>query len=354
MILTKEKILANKDKINGLDGYSLIIAEIEDNLTTNPDISIESCKALIEGLCKKALETVSDKYNSNKQLRQNCEGKMSVLIKTAFEEVYSNGLEKELHNSLYNIIKNKVRVQKLIDSSKDELLENGKKAINKITAIRHDRGDISHGRIYPKPIESEIHLAKSIKSITDGICSFMIHEFSLQYQEKLELSRRLIYENSTEYNEWLDEQNDRLTTKIDFSRLLFDNNYEKYEEIYYLDYLESTQIQKDEEEDVSESIEPSEKVEREIENLINTFNETTFWTEERQVLLKAFATQEKLKEDRVKKVVEDYLFTDKIPLPDEVINTFVDKPSLKERKIKMPVLRKTIVTFANTLNQGNN
>lgn len=351
MELTRDKIKERSGLISGLNSYSLIVAEIEDNLTTNPDIAIESCKSLIEGLCKKALELVSDKYNTDKQLRQNCEGKMSVLVKTAFEEVYSNGLEKDLHNSLYSIIKDKVRVQKLINAANIELLKNGKKAIDKITAIRHDRGDISHGRIYPKKQESEIHLAKSIKSITDGICSFMIHEFAIQYEVKQALSKRLNYNDLIEYNEWLDSQNDTLTTKIDFSRLLFDNSYEKYEEIYYLDYLENIELQKEEDEVSTATIEPSEKVEREIENLINTFNETTFWTVEKEAVLTTFTETENLINDKVKKVVEDYLFTDKKPLPNDVARTLITKPNLKNRKTVVSELTAKIIALSNQLNQ---
>ncbi|MBF4983835.1 hypothetical protein FNJ87_05630, partial [Nonlabens mediterrranea] len=236
MELTKAKIEEFKDEIEGLTGYNLIVKEIEENLPKNPDISIESCKSLIEGLCKKSLELVSDKYNGDKQLRKSCEGNMSTLVKTAFEEVYRTAFEKDMHLSLYNIVKNKNRVDRLMASATLEMQKNAKKAVDKITAIRHDRGDISHGRIYPKPTESELHLAKSIQSITDGICSFMIHELAIQYEIKKEDDKKLVYKKEEEYNEWLDDQNDNLITKIDFSRLLFDNSYEKYEEIYYAEY----------------------------------------------------------------------------------------------------------------------
>ena len=115
MKLTRAKIEEFKDGIDGLNGYYLIVKEIEDNLPKNPDISIESCKSLIEGLSKKALELISDKYNSDKQIRKACEGNMSTLVKTAFEEVYTIAFEKDLHLSLYEIIKNKTRVDKLVN-----------------------------------------------------------------------------------------------------------------------------------------------------------------------------------------------------------------------------------------------
>ncbi len=352
MQLTKEAIQENKENIEGLIGYTVVISEIEDNISINPDISIESCKSLIEGLCKKALELISDKYNSDKQLRGTCEDKMSVLIKTTFSEVYSNGLERDLHSSLYEIIKNKVRTQRLLKNAQTELLKNSKTVVDKITAIRHNRGDISHGRIYPKIQESEIHLAKSIASITDGICSFMILEFSRQYEEKIALSGKLIYSEQEEYNEWLDKQNDKLTTKIDFSKILFENSPEKYEEIYYLDYLESIEAKDDGSN--NDTVIVSEKVEKEIENLTNTFDETTFWTEENLVKLSKFIQAENLIEVNTKKLIEDYLFTEKTPFPDDVKAGMVEKPSLLQfRKIKEELTQK-IVAFAQSLKPPTN
>ena len=348
MELTKEVINKNKDNIEGLIGYSVIVSEIEDNITINPDITIESCKSLIEGLCKKALELVSDKYNSDKKLRGTCEDQMPFLIKTAFNEVYSNGLERDLHNSLYSIINGKVRTQRFLKKAQTELLKNGKKAIDKITAIRHNRGDISHGRIYPKIQESEIHLAKSIASITDGICSFMILEFAQQYAEKIALLGKLIYAEQGEYNEWLDKQNDKLTTKIDFSFLLFKSSNEKYEEIYYLDYLESIESKDDDEND---TIISTEKVEKEIKNLTNTFNEKSFWTEEKLKALLEFVEAENLILETTKTVIEEFLFTDKEPFPDNVKATMAEKPNLLAFRAIKKELTDKIVEFAKYLNQ---
>lgn len=335
MKLTRAKIEEFKDDIEGLTGYYLIVDEIEDNLPENPDICIESCKSLIEGLSKKALELISDKYNTDKQIRNACEGNMSTLVKTAFEEVYTTAFEKDLHESLYKIIQNKNRVNKLLNTAKVEMQKNTKKAVDKITAIRHDRGDISHGRIYPKKSESELHLANSISSITDGICSFMIHELAAQYQIKQEQAKMLVYKDEVDYNEWLDDQNDNLLTKIDFSRLLFENNYEKYEEIYYSEYQDYLDTLATEETDEVVDIKPVEKVDREIESLINTFQEQEFWTPERLDTLKGFADNYQFKFDETKKAIEEYLFTEKDPLPDEAVSILAERPSLKERKEKI-------------------
>ena len=59
MELTKIAIQKHKQDIEGLDGYITVINKIEDNVSLNPDIAIEACKSLIEGLCKKALELLN-------------------------------------------------------------------------------------------------------------------------------------------------------------------------------------------------------------------------------------------------------------------------------------------------------
>jgi len=388
MELTREKIREYKEHIPGLDGYYIIVSEIEDNLLKNPDISIESCKSLIEGLCKKALELISDKYNSDKGLRGTCEDNMKFLMNLAFDEVYASGVERNLHESLYKIIKNKVRTQKLLDASKKDLLKNSRDAISKITAIRHNRGDISHGRIYPKKQESEVHLANSIKSITDGICSYMIHEFSLQYIEKEELLKKLLYLEQLDYNDWLDSQNDKLITKIDFSRLLYENNYEKYEEIYYSEYMEhlemtSTEVEnevdefvdkliddkvdslveealiKSKGEDLTEEVikdivgglvDDLEEAVENIEELTNTFDEKTFWTFKRETMLRIFSKRHSLVIEKTRELIEGYLFTEKEPILSDVINVMIKKPKLIERRKVGNSLRKSLVNLVERLN----
>lgn len=351
MRLTRIKIEEFKDEIDGLSEYLLIVNEIEDNIPEKPDISIESCKSLIEGLCKKSLELISEEYQENKNLRKNCDNKMLVLVETAFNEVYKDSFEKNLHFSLYNIIGSKVRLESVLNSSAKKMKDSSRDAVKNIMLIRDKRGDISHGRIYPKESESELHLANSVLSITDGICSFMIHELAIQYQIKQEQAKKLIYKEEENYNEWLDEKNDNLLTKIDFSRLLFDNNYEKYEEIYYSEYQEYLETLITEDQDDSADTSPVEKVDRQIESLINTFQEQEFWTEARSNALNQFAYNNNLNADVTRNVIEEFLFTEKLPLPDEVIETLNVKPSLKERR---PVIEKAtsqLVNFSRELQE---
>jgi len=401
MELTKQAIQKHKQYIEGLEGYTIMASEIEDNVTLNPDISIEACKSLIEGLCKKALELLSNEYQTTKSIRKNCDNNFPFLVKQAFENIYRNKFEIDIHNALYKVIRSKVKIDKFINSGADVVFENTKEAILKISVIRDNRGDICHGRIYPKVDESEVHLAKSIASITDGICSFMINEFSAQYSE-LDLSaKKLIYENFTDFNEWLDNKHNVLSVKVDFSKLLYQNAYDKYEEYYYSEYLEILEDETEElieteisEEQIIETIkkelnievvnkedessyfekiieeqpqhiklstEESEKlfeatfgIKEEVKPVVqlsNTFDETIFWTENRTQLLNKFADTQSLKVDGLKKIIEDYLAFNVEPLRDSIGKIMKYPPSLADRRTVLLVMLEEVLDFAADLKE---
>lgn len=86
------------------------------------------------------------------------------------------------------------------------------------------------------------------------------------------------------------------------------------------------------------------------EILSSKFNEATFWAEEKNDKLSAFAKKEKLKEVELKKVINTYLYDEKSPLPDSVISVLVSKPSLKNRRNVAEETTKKIIDFVKYLN----
>jgi len=383
MELTKSAIKKNSEEISGLDGYNLIVSKIEKNVDINPDIAIEACKSLIEGLAKKSLELLSVDYNNKKSLRKDCDNKLPTLVRTAFEYIYKNTFEINLHNSLYSLIQNKNRVNSILSKSMNKMLKNINDSIKGISIFRDNRGDISHGRIYPKNEESEINLAKSIVSITDGICSFMVHEFSKQYILKTQEKGKLNFNELEEFNEWLDKKHNLLSIKIDFSKLLYENAYEKYEEFYYTEYTSSEDIEEETDSSISEeatltdkaekqtiedlpakvdkpstqpskivgffSFDPAIKEKKEPVQLVNTLDATTFWTNEANQKLKLFTESKNLKLEELKDLINNYLFTGKRPARDVVAKLMNDRPSLPARRIIIEPLIDRIIKFAKGL-----
>lgn len=84
--------------------------------------------------------------------------------------------------------------------------------------------------------------------------------------------------------------------------------------------------------------------------LSSKFDETTFWTDDRNNRLTAFAKAETLKTTELKKAINTYLYDEKVPLPDSVISTLKSKPSLKNRRSIAEENTKKIVEFAKSLN----
>jgi len=369
MELTKQSISNHSRLIPGIEGYLTLIDKIEESKGIHPDIAIETCKSLLEGLCLKGLSLLSDKYNGSKSLRSKCKNDMKVLTNTAFDEVYTDYVESQIHESLANMLIDISVAQKIKDNAKRKVREQAIEAIAKVSAIRNERGDISHGRNYPKTQESSISLSKSISSITDGICSFMIEQVAEKYLIKLKTQDRLAYQDMTDFNDWLDEMHHVSSIKVDFSKILYENAYDKYEEYYYTEYidlieteegstLEASATEQEIKEEIAEAIESEtseeqsaskEPVKKEVEKLVADFDEDTFWNETKNQALQKFSAQESLKLKELKEVVNEYLFTDKPPLRDGVAKTMNDRPKLSEFKTIVASLTERIMAFANEL-----
>lgn len=371
MELTKQSISNHSRLIPGIEGYLTLIDKIEENKSIHPDIAIETCKSLLEGLCLKGLSLLSDKYINSKSLRTKCKNDLKVLTNTAFDEVYTDYVESQVHESLANMLIDISVTQKIKDNAKRKVREQAIEAIAKVSAIRNERGDISHGRDYPKTQESSITLSKSISSITDGICSFMIEQIAEKYLLKLKTQDRLIYQDLTDFNDWLDEMHHVSSIKVDFSKILYENAYDKYEEYYYTEYIDLVETEEEPtkeivstiEEEVKEVIEEAieaetlteqpvaeeteKPIEKQVEKLVTDFDEETFWTEVKIQALQEFAETENLKSEELKEVVNEYLFSEKPPLRDDIAKTMVARPKLSEFKTVVPVLTERIMAFAN-------
>lgn len=359
MELTKSTIKKYSEQINGIDEYIRIITKIENNVYTNPDIAIESCKSLIEGLCKKSLSLIDANYKSNKKKKRNqCDNDFPFLIESAFNAIFEKKVEADLNIYFAKIINHHSIKSIIINKSKEHIKSDSKTAIYKIAAIRHERGDISHGKLYPKEYESDVNLAKSIISITDGITSYMLNELVKQLPK---IDTRLIYAELEEFNQWLDKGNTLLETKIDFSKLLFDHTYEKYEEIYYGEFLpvieQFEDANKEENIIIKDNSIPQKQEKRKptlSDNLNKLVDHFTFWDKNKMQALKLFAKTEKIKVTELRKIIDKYNFTEKEPLPDEVRTAFKKRPSLLEGRKIIPEMTIKIVEFADGLNKEKN
>lgn len=87
------------------------------------------------------------------------------------------------------------------------------------------------------------------------------------------------------------------------------------------------------------------KVKR-TDDLPEEFNK--FWNEERALALKSICEEEGVLSDKLKEMVEDYLFTGRKPIHSEIINSLETKPKLLERKPIVQRITEKIASFIQT------
>ena len=77
-----------------------------------------------------------------------------------------------------------------------------------------------------------------------------------------------------------------------------------------------------------------------------------FWDKERSEYIDRLVDEEKLDKGKLEKVIGDYMFTEKEPLRDDLIDMLHKRPSLKERSSTSKRLKNRIVDFVETYNTG--
>jgi type I restriction enzyme R subunit len=77
-----------------------------------------------------------------------------------------------------------------------------------------------------------------------------------------------------------------------------------------------------------------------------------FIGKEKLIAIKELSEQEDLNPDKLEKVIGNYLFTEKMPLRDEIVAIMNQRPSLKERKTKSERVTSKILKFVETFING--
>jgi hypothetical protein len=198
MNLTRNIIEQHIVKYEWLSEFETVIREIESNLESEPDITIESCKSLLESIGKTILIRIDPTFNEGDATNID----FGPLMKRAKERLLEKSTETE-----------------------DVLMTAMVTLAVQFSVIRNKRGDISHGRALPKEKRSSVSLAKAAKTFTDGFASYLLHLFLLldfSYKEPIR------YEDNIEFNEDLDANNP--VAGIKYSKALYDQDFVAYEE----------------------------------------------------------------------------------------------------------------------------
>lgn len=208
----KNLIARNIEDFPDFEYYTPIIGKVERNQEPHPDISIECCLPLFQGISKSIILRLDS--NVNKDELEN--RKVSHQFKQAAKLIKINNdvFEDLFVNQCSNLAKS-------------------------IGELRNARGDISHGRAVPKVLQSDIGLARLVMEITDSLlrytlCCFFAIDLDKKAKEIEELQRieqdeesLIRYEDNPEFNNFIDEEYPYYG-KLLYSEALYKLVYEDY------------------------------------------------------------------------------------------------------------------------------
>lgn len=192
--MEKLKQEIHRIKRHRLEYYHSHLDLVESYIDEKPDISIETCKALIEGISKLSLHLLTQEPLEN----LNNE-KFQTLVKQALLEL-----------------------QKGRGFSDAEACRRMSGMVHYIGEVRNEHCDLGHGRASLKEQVNDADFADLIIGITDSICTYMLRRLDQLADKVTE------YEDNPEFNEFLDDKNP-LPGKVRYSYALFNQEFETYE-----------------------------------------------------------------------------------------------------------------------------
>ena len=193
--------------------YIKLIKKAEKNISVHPDVCVETCKSLLEGVSK----TIILKLDSN-----------------------VTGKELESRNKAVDaLVKQATKLMKKYDNViEDNFIARCGSLAHALGTLRNERGDISHGKAAPKKKQSTDYFAKTILQVTDGILYYLLYEFfrimdEMQAKENQTATAPeplpLKYDDNPDFNDELDETRSVRGLPVTYSQVYF--------QFYRNDYL---------------------------------------------------------------------------------------------------------------------
>ncbi|MCR9234345.1 MAG: abortive infection family protein [bacterium] len=199
--------------------YIPLIEKALSNLSKHPDITIEICKSLLEGVSKSILERTTDQFS-----RADLD-KMDVapLVKQATFQL-------RYHDNVYE----------------DEFTRICFTLAQAMGTLRNARADISHGKAVPKLKQSNEKLSTFSMQMTACIIHYMLDALfsippAISDSDEEEEEKVVKYEDNPEFNLYLDEERP-IEGRVLYSRALF----EQYNEDYLIQLSDFEYIQENE------------------------------------------------------------------------------------------------------------
>ena len=177
--------------------YIKHIDEAEANEIAHPDITIECCASLFQGVSKTIVARLDPPDNA---------------------KAFADGS-----------VQSQVRAALKCLAVGDDIIEidfprRAESLVQIIGELRNQRGDISHGRAVPKELQSDRSLARLVLNLTEPIVRYMLASFFALQPERPFMQP---YDDNEAFNDYLDEET-VLPGKLSYSRALHDQYPEDY------------------------------------------------------------------------------------------------------------------------------
>lgn len=193
-----ELIERHADENSELRYYIPIIEKAERNEVQHPDICIECCASLFQGVSK----TIVNRLDPPED-------------KKAFE---SGSIGSQVKRALQCLASSDGGVTEIDFPRRVESL------VQIVGELRNQRGDISHGRAVPKELHSDRSLSRLVLNITEPVVRYMLATYFALQPERPVIPT---YAENNKFNEHLDEANP-LPGNLSYSKALFDQYPEDY------------------------------------------------------------------------------------------------------------------------------
>ncbi len=143
-------IKANQAQFPDCAYYLPLFGKARRNMAAHPDICIETCKALLEGIAK-------------------------TIILGLDTSVVHGDLDKKDVEPLVKLAARLLRAND--DVIEDNFVNRVGGLAHSLGALRNARGDISHGKAVPKIVESDANFARLCLQMTDAVTFYMLQSF---------------------------------------------------------------------------------------------------------------------------------------------------------------------------------
>lgn len=286
----------------GLVYYNELLDIIDDYHYKKPDTSVETCKAIIEGISKLILHKI-------------------------------NGMQ-------IHILDNKWKFNKLINRSidslkqrntnlNDELLTQLLQVFHFINIDRNKHCDIGHGRASVKEQVNCSDYSQMVAGFTESVSIYLLKKLD----ESIVAEDVYESEQMQDFNHWLDESIENFPIKTEkYSKLLYQSDKEGYYAIYNDDYLEEINNEKEYSTDTSFSHElKEEKLEYPTTPKIHTYQEEVYFKKKELQIISTFADTNDLYNDKLTELLNEVVLRQSNPSPNRCLQTINFKPKLHDR-----------------------